>query len=127
MTPTHRIVSSGGRHDGRHFKSCLKCQDCLWVCENHNDKPWFGIVGGTECCGGAGELCECAKPQVSIEQVTRRQLESENLPAPFDDYFWVEKVGTGLSHELCTFGYQESIKVGPGHFKVKWVPIKETP
>ena len=33
---------------------CAKCKGGGWVCENHKDHPWNG-----ECCGGAGEPCDC--------------------------------------------------------------------
>ena len=37
---------------------CEKCHGCGWVCENHPDRPWGGLVpGGCEC--GAGMPCEC--------------------------------------------------------------------
>jgi hypothetical protein len=34
-------------------QSCARCDDCRWVCENHNDRPWLGERG----CGGAGAPC----------------------------------------------------------------------
>ena len=37
---------------------CLNCEDCGWVCENHESVPW---EGPNACkCGGAGMPCfEC--------------------------------------------------------------------
>lgn len=37
--------------------NCQICKDQLWVCENHNDKPWND--GEPGCCGGAGSPCTC--------------------------------------------------------------------
>ena len=41
--------------------NCDKCEDCGWVCENHNDKPWEGHCESDDYCkcGGAGMPCEC--------------------------------------------------------------------
>lgn len=37
--------------------SCKNCDDQLWVCENHSDKPWDGS-DENGCCGcGAGMPC----------------------------------------------------------------------
>ena len=42
--------------------SCLLCEDCGWVCEMHQDKPWEGPHACT--CGAAGAPCPaCNKPQ----------------------------------------------------------------
>lgn len=38
---------------------CTICDDTLWVCENHRDKPWDGLSDRSCDCGGAGEPCEC--------------------------------------------------------------------
>ncbi len=39
---------------------CAACEDCFWVCENHEDKPWDGP---NACkCGGAGMPCLKCNP-----------------------------------------------------------------
>ena len=39
---------------------CQACEDCFWVCENHDDKPWNGP---NACpCGGAGMPCLLCNP-----------------------------------------------------------------
>ena len=38
---------------------CKTCKGLLWVCENHNDKPWNG-----DCCGGAGQPCDCNNNEI---------------------------------------------------------------
>lgn len=40
------------------------CYGTGWVCEEHNDKPWAGMMpdGFVECCGGAGEPCKKCNP-----------------------------------------------------------------
>lgn len=42
---------------------CQRCFDSGYVCENHPDHPWAGIVAVEECCGGAGMPCPaCCSP-----------------------------------------------------------------
>lgn len=42
---------------------CGNCADSGYVCENHPEHPWAGMVGGEECCGGAGMPCPlCCDP-----------------------------------------------------------------
>ena len=38
---------------------CQVCRGFGWVCENHRDKPWEGMLPKSECCGGAGAPCTC--------------------------------------------------------------------
>lgn len=39
---------------------CTNCDDCFWVCENHDDRPWDG---DRACeCGGAGMPCPKCNP-----------------------------------------------------------------
>jgi hypothetical protein len=33
--------------------NCARCQDCRWVCEVHDNRPWLGEHG----CGAAGMPC----------------------------------------------------------------------
>lgn len=50
-------------YDGSTVTWCGNCADSGFVCENHPDRPWAGMVGGAECCGGAGMPCpECCDP-----------------------------------------------------------------
>ena len=39
--------------------NCVACRGFGWVCENHRDKPWEGMLPKSECCGGAGAPCKC--------------------------------------------------------------------
>jgi hypothetical protein len=34
---------------------CARCENCRWVCENNQDRPWEGVHACT--CGGAGAPC----------------------------------------------------------------------
>ena len=36
---------------------CGTCVGTGHVCENHPDRPWAGMTGEPECCGGAGMPC----------------------------------------------------------------------
>lgn len=38
---------------------CDRCANTGWVCEEHNDKPWAGLMPDdfVRCCGGAGMPC----------------------------------------------------------------------
>jgi hypothetical protein len=40
------------------------CKGMGWVCENHRDKPWAGLMpeGFPECCNGAGVPCHRCNP-----------------------------------------------------------------
>lgn len=45
----------------------IKCDTCAntgWVCEDHHDVPWYGIMpeGAFKCCGGAGMPCLKCNP-----------------------------------------------------------------
>lgn len=41
-----------------------QCAGTGWVCENHPDKPWEGLMpdGFETCCGGLGAPCEKCNP-----------------------------------------------------------------
>ena len=42
---------------------CETCRDSGYVCENYPDRAWSYVVGGEECCGGAGMPCpNCCSP-----------------------------------------------------------------
>lgn len=38
---------------------CEKCQDTLWVCEHHMDRPSAVLTPGGCNCGGAACNCSC--------------------------------------------------------------------
>jgi len=44
--------------------ACTVCGGALWVCEDHLDKPWGGVIPrGDAChCGGAGMPCPACNP-----------------------------------------------------------------
>jgi hypothetical protein len=45
------------------METCDNCNNVRWVCENHPDHPWGGMVdcmGACEC--GAGEPCAVCTP-----------------------------------------------------------------
>jgi len=37
-----------------------QCRGTGWVCENHTNKPWYGMMPDdfVACCGGAGTPCK---------------------------------------------------------------------
>jgi transcriptional regulator with XRE-family HTH domain len=41
---------------------CLNCQDEMWVCENHRDKPWDKPESEGGCSCGAGMPCAVCNP-----------------------------------------------------------------
>ena len=55
-----RLQPSG---DGE--KACRNCSGCGWVCEDHRDTPWAGLVAGPKCCGGAGAPCPVCNPEMA--------------------------------------------------------------
>lgn len=47
-----------------HIIKCTNCHSTGWVCENHNDVAWYGVMpdGAYKCCGGAGMPCKECNP-----------------------------------------------------------------
>lgn len=43
----------------RSFGKCETCDGVLWVCENHNDKPWGDTPLACDCGWGVAEPCDC--------------------------------------------------------------------
>jgi hypothetical protein len=43
---------------------CSVCTGHGWVCENHPDKPWYGLMPDdfVKCCCGAGQPCAACNP-----------------------------------------------------------------
>ena len=49
---------------------CQICDDTLYVCENHKDRPWDGNSDRADACGcGAGMPCECWTPEKERERM----------------------------------------------------------
>jgi hypothetical protein len=46
---------------------CSNCDDCLWVCEAHPDRPFRGALSPRACkCGAHGRRClVCAVPRLN--------------------------------------------------------------
>src|SRR6266567_7246455 len=50
----------GANHHRMNQMKCELCDDCGWVCENHQDRPWQGAHACS--CGGAGMACPRCNP-----------------------------------------------------------------
>lgn len=61
-------------------EQCRNCSGCGWVCENHRDTPWAGLVDGPECCGGAGSPCPVCNPEMACAGYVSRALEAAQAP-----------------------------------------------
>ena len=44
--------------------TCRNCADTGWVCENHDNVPWAGLLpdDACQCCGAPGMPCPVCNP-----------------------------------------------------------------
>lgn len=60
------------------------------------------------------------------EQLTRKQAEilPSHIPSWSQEYFEFERIDTGLSKEIITWGYREHEDKGNGHIKLgPWLKL----
>jgi hypothetical protein len=56
--------------------TCVRCDNCRWVCENHADSPWLGTRA--RGCGGAEAPCPiCNAADVQADVVDKHFLEDQ--------------------------------------------------